>query len=153
MAMADLKYQKRLAADLLNCGYHRVKFDWQRIDDVAEAVTRSDIRKLIVSGAIFKAQKKGTSRGRRGHGKRKGSFKARNPKKELWIMTIRPIRRRLRNLREKGKIDKHVYRTYYRQAKGGMFKSKSHLNQQLKMRQDITAKKKIKKKGIKKKEA
>jgi large subunit ribosomal protein L19e len=153
--MADLKYHRRLAAELLKCGRHRVRFDWQRIDDVAEAVTRSDVRKLIISGAIYKAQKKGSSRGRtnyrkfqkskgrrRGHGKRKGTFKARNPKKRRWIMTIRPIRRRLRTLRNKGRIDKSTYRTYYRQAKGGIFKSKSHLNQQLKLKKVIKAKKK-----------
>lgn len=152
--MTDLKNQRRLAAELLDCGYHRVRFNERRLEEIASAVTRADIRRLIVSGAIGKAQKKGTSRGRtnyrrfqrskgrrRGQGKRKGTFKARNPKKRLWIMTIRPVRRRLRNLRSKGRIDKHTYRTFYRQAKGGIFKSKSHMNQQLKAKGVLKKKK------------
>lgn len=159
--MTDFKNQRRLASELLDCGYYRVRFDDRRRDDVAEAVTRSDIRKLIVSGAIFKAQKKGSSRGRtnyrqfqrskgrrRGHGKRKGTFKARNPKKRRWIMMIRPVRRRLRSLRDNDRIDRATYRTYYRKAKGGLFKSKSHLNQQLKIKKVIKAKKVTKAKKV-----
>ena len=163
MDMVDLKYQRRLAADLLGCGYYRVWLDWERREDIANAVTRSDIRKLIVSGAISKVQKRGSSRGRtnyrkfqrskgrrRGHGKRKGTFKARNPKKRVWIKTIRPIRRRLRTLRSKGRIDKRTYRTFYRQAKGGIFKSKAHMIQQLKLKKLIKKKKKLKKEDEKK---
>jgi large subunit ribosomal protein L19e len=145
--MTDLKNQKRLAADLLKCGVHRVRFDDRRLDDIAEAVTRSDIRKLIVSKAIFSLQKKGTSRGRvryikfqkakgrrRGHGSRRGGTRARAPKKRRWIMIIRPIRERLQYLRSKGIIDRHTYRTFYRQAKGNMFKNKAHMNQHLEMK-------------------
>jgi len=145
--MTDLKNQKRLASELLKCGVHRVRFDDRRLEDIAEAVTRSDIRKLIVSKAIFSLQKKGTSRGRvrylhfqkakgrrRGHGSRKGGKKARTPKKRRWIMIIRPIRERLAYLRSKGLIDRHTYRLFYRQAKGGMFKNKAHLNQHLEMK-------------------
>jgi large subunit ribosomal protein L19e len=145
--MTDLKNQRRLAADLLKCGIYRVRFDDRRLEDIAEAVTRSDIRKLISSKAIFSLKKKGTSRGRfrflmfqkskgrrRGHGTRRGGKKARSPKKRRWIMVIRPIRERLASLREKGIIDKHMYRTFYRQAKGNMFKNKAHMNQHLEMK-------------------
>jgi large subunit ribosomal protein L19e len=145
--MTDLKNQKRLAAALLKCGEHRVRFDDRRLEDIAEAVTRSDIRKLIVSGAIFSLQKKGVSRGRKrfhdfqkakgrrkGHGTRRGGKRSRAPKKRRWIMVIRPIRNRLKLLREKGIIDKATYRLFYRQAKGNMFKNKAHLNQHLEMK-------------------
>jgi large subunit ribosomal protein L19e len=166
--MTDLKNQKRLAADLLKCGVHRVRFDDRRLDDIAEAVTRSDIRKLIVSKAIFSLQKKGTSRGRvryikfqkakgrrRGHGSRRGGHKARTPKKRRWIMIIRPIRERLQYLRSKGIIDRHTYRTFYRQAKGNMFKNKAHMNQHLEMKgiklkdEKIKKEKKLKPKIVK----
>jgi large subunit ribosomal protein L19e len=53
------------------------------------------------------------------------------PKKDAWIRTIRPLRRRLRELKEQGKVDKSTYRILYMQAKGGMFKNKAHLEQQL----------------------
>ncbi len=42
-----LKMQRRIAADLLKCGENRVWIDPERIDDVATAITREDIRRLI----------------------------------------------------------------------------------------------------------
>ncbi len=41
------------------------------------------------------------------------------------------MRRYLRELKGQGRIDIPTYRRFYAQAKGGMFKSKSHLEQQL----------------------
>ena len=91
----NLSYQKRVGAALLKCGVHRV---W--VDDrpevqerISEAVTRDDVRLLIVQKFIRKHQKKGISRGRakvmdiqrskgrrRGHGSRKGASGARYSK-------------------------------------------------------------------------
>lgn len=133
-----------MAAELLKCGLNRVWIDPDRMEDVADAITRTDIQIRIDAGAIKAKQKKGISRGRtryqrgqrkkgrgRGHGSRKGTHKARKPKKERWIQTIRPIRERLRELRDEGKISVSTYRKFYLQAKGGAFKSKSHLESHL----------------------
>lgn len=140
----DLKNQRRMAASLLKCGVNRVWIDPLRMEDVADAITRTDIRIQIDAGAIKAKQKRGISRGRtryyrgqrkkgrgRGQGSRKGTSKARKPKKERWIQTIRPIRERLREFRDEGKIDVSTYRKFYLQAKGGVFKSKSHLETHL----------------------
>ncbi len=140
----NLKNQRRMAASLLKCGVNRVWIDPLRMEDVADAITRTDIRIQIDAGAIKAKQKRGISRGRtryyrgqrkkgrgRGQGSRKGTSKARKPKKERWIQTIRPIRERLRELRDEGKIDVSTYRKFYLQAKGGVFKSKSHLETHL----------------------
>jgi large subunit ribosomal protein L19e len=140
----NLKNQRRMAASLLKCGVNRVWIDPLRMEDVADAITRTDIQIQIDAGAIKAKQKKGISRGRtrhyrgqrkkgrgRGQGSRKGTSKARKPKKERWIQTIRPIRERLRELRDEGKIDVSTYRKFYLQAKGGVFKSKSHLETHL----------------------
>jgi large subunit ribosomal protein L19e len=118
--------------------------DHDRVDEIAKAVTKDDIRVLINGGAIKSKQIKGISRGRkrftqkqkekgrqRGHGSRKGAKYARLPRKERWIRTIRPIRIYLRGLRDDGKIDRSVYRRYYRKAKGGEFRSKHHLETHL----------------------
>lgn len=142
----NLKNQKRMAAELLNCGYNRVWIDPTRIEEVSDAITRSDIRVFINAGAIKALQKKGISSGRRkylagqkkkgrqrGHGSRKGAKYARTPKKRQWIRRIRPIRRRLKTLRTEGVLDRSMYRKYYRQAKGGMFKSRAHLDTQLRI--------------------
>jgi large subunit ribosomal protein L19e len=140
----DLKYQKRVAAELLKCGESRVWIDPNRAEDVADAITRSDVRTLIASGTIAAKQKKGVSRGRanyrkaqkakgrrRGQGSRRGRKHARKPSKETWMQAIRPIRRRLRELRDGGTIDPGTYRKYYMQAKGGVFKNRSHLDSHL----------------------
>ena len=63
----DLKNQRRMAAELLDCGANRVWIDPNRIEDVADAITRNDIRILINWGLIKAKQKRGISSGRRKH--------------------------------------------------------------------------------------
>jgi len=55
------------------------------------------------------------------------------PKKRAWIQVIRPVRERLKELRQEGRINPSTYRKLYMQAKGGMFRSRSHLEQQLRV--------------------
>ena len=141
----NLKNQRRVAAQLLKCGSNRVWIDPNKLEDASDAITRADVRTLIDSGAVYAKQKKGISRARtnyvkaqkakgrrRGHGSRRGRKGARKPTKETWIQTIRPIRRKLRELRDAGKIEPSTYREYYLKAKGGVFKSRPHLESHLK---------------------
>jgi len=134
-----------MASELLKCGVNRVWVDPNRSEDVSDAITRADVRMLINSGTIVARQKKGVSRGRAefekaqkrkgrqtGHGSRRGRKGARKPSKERWMQAIRPIRRKLKELRDTGKIDPSTYRIYYLKAKGGVFKNKSHLVSHLK---------------------
>lgn len=145
MKQMDLKNQKRMAAEVLKCGENRVWIDPNRIEDVADAITRADIRTAIQSGSIRALPVRGISRGRarhrlaqkakgrrRGQGSRKGTSTARRPKKETWIQTIRPLRSTLRELRDEGKISRTVYREFYMKAKGGMFRSRNNLLMHLK---------------------
>ncbi len=142
--MTDLRNQRGMAASLLKCGINRVWMDHDRVDEIAKAVTKEDIRVLINGKAIKKLQIKGISSARRkhaesqkkkgrrrGHGSRKGAKYARLPRKERWIKTIRPIRADLKVLRDENKIDRSAYRKYYRKAKGGEFRSKHHLKTHL----------------------
>lgn len=140
----DLKNQKRMAAELLKCGASRVWINPNRISDVADAITRADVRTAIQSGSIVKLPKKGISRGRinknlkqkekgrqTGHGSRKGTLKTRSPKKTRWVKTIRALRDELRKYREDGKIDRATYRRYYGLTKGGMFRGRRNLEEHL----------------------
>lgn len=144
--MADLKNQRRMAALILKCGENRVWLDPTREEEIIDMITRADIRTAINSGVIRKKQKKGISRGRAraqarqkknrkqvGQGSRKGRSNARYPRKRRWINTIRPIRVTLREMRNSGEIDRHIYRKYYMRAKGGMFRSRSHLISHMKV--------------------
>jgi large subunit ribosomal protein L19e len=143
--MADLRNQRRLAAQIMKAGASRVRIDPDRADEVAGAVTRADVRKLISGGVITTVQKEGFSRGRgrkldmqkrkgrrTGPGSRKGAAGARTPRKAKWLSLIRALRDELRSLREKGAIDAHTYRAYYVRAKGGQFRSRAHLKSHMK---------------------
>ena len=138
----NLSYQKRVASTVLKCGVNRV---W--VDDrpevqerISEAVTREDVRLLIVQRFIRKHQKKGISRGRakaaaiqkskgkrKGHGSRKGHGGARTPKKEAWMTKVRALRKELNSIKNDGTIDASQYRKYYRRINGGVYNSRNHL--------------------------
>ena len=54
--MTELKNQRRMAASLLKCGEHRVWMDQDRLDEIAKAVTKDDIR-VLIKGKAIKIQK------------------------------------------------------------------------------------------------
>jgi large subunit ribosomal protein L19e len=136
----DLKVQKRLAAQILNCGPGRVAFDDDRLEDIKQAITKRDLKLLIGDGAIIKKPGNFTSRfrarklaaqktkGRRdGPGTKKGKFAARFKPKQTWMFKIRVQREFIRLLLEKGIITRLAYRELYLKSKGGYFRSKRHI--------------------------
>ncbi|MCA1813576.1 MAG: 50S ribosomal protein L19e [Halobacteriales archaeon] len=140
--MSDLRNQRRLASQVMSVGETRVWIDPLHADEVATAVTRADVRGLVEKGYISKLQAKGNSRGRarhtalqkskgkqKGPGSREGSkgSMARDPRKERWMRTIRPLRQTLALMREEELITSELYRQHYRRAKGGVFRSRQHL--------------------------
>jgi len=138
--MSNLKAQRRLAADELSVGKKRVWFDPEAQADIAEAITREDIRQLIDDGLITAKDARGNSRGRareraqkrayghqKGHGSRKGKAGARENKKDAWESRIRAQRRKLRELRDEGEISRSVYRDLYDKSKGGEFRSVQYM--------------------------
>jgi large subunit ribosomal protein L19e len=138
--MTDLKAQKRLAADVLGVGENRVWFDPDAQGEIADAITRDDVRELVEDGIIDAEAAKGNSRGRarerakkrayghqKGHGSRKGRSGARQNEKEDWQSRIRAQRNRLRELRDDGDISRSQYRALYDQASGGEFDSVADL--------------------------
>lgn len=135
--MSDLKNQKRLAADELDVGKNRVWLDPGAQDEIADAITREDVRDLIDRGVIkSKREKRSNSRGRarernkkrayghlKGHGSRRGTAGARQNSKEEWESRIRAQRKRLRELRDEGDLSRSAYRELYNRASGGGFDS------------------------------
>ena len=144
--MPDLSNQRRMAAAILKCGLGRVWIDPASQEEIADAVTRADIRSAIKARVIRRKAIQGTSRVRAkryaaelakgrhaGPGSRRGSPLARVPKKERWMRRIRAQRDLLTELRTTKKIPPPVYREFYRKAKGGMFRSRAHLVINLKL--------------------
>jgi large subunit ribosomal protein L19e len=132
-----------MAAEILKCGTNRVRITQSK--DVEEALTRGDIRRLIVKGFIYKTPVKGKvrsgakkvlkqkGRGRRtGRGSRKGKRGARQVKKGEWIKRVRALRRVLHELKDGGKISVGDYRMLYIMVKGNSFRNNRHLLSYLK---------------------
>ncbi len=142
--MTDLSAQKRLASDVLDVGQNKVWLDPDRQGDIAEAITREDIRELVDEGAIRAEEPKGNSRGQArerqqkrsyghqtGPGSRKGTAGARQNEKDDWTSKIRAMRKHLRELRDEGDIDRSTYRDLYNKAGGGEFDSVADMQRYL----------------------
>ena len=136
----SLRSQRHLAAEILKIGEGRVWIDPDRIEDIEAAITREEIRKLIHEGIIKALPKKGVSRARarvlkekkkkglrRGPGGKSGSARAKISKKQAWIKKIRPLRKKLRELKASRAITESVYRQLYGMAGSGVFESKADL--------------------------
>ena len=134
--MTDLSAQKRLAADIMDVGKNKVWFDPDEQSEIADAITREDVRDLVDQGVIRSEDAKGNSRGRarerqqkrsyghqKGAGTRRGKAGGRQNKKEDWQSRIRAQRRTLREMRDDGDLSKSEYRELYDQAGGGEFDS------------------------------
>jgi len=135
-----LQSQKRISGQLLKCSKSKIVFDSERLDEIKEAITKADIRGLIIDKAISKKPTVGTSRvrarkkaiqkrkgKRRGVGSRKGRKTARLPQKEVWMNKIRAQRAVLKELKQKEKIENETFRDLYMKSKGGFFRSLRHM--------------------------
>ncbi len=136
----SLKSQRRLAAEILKVGKTRVWIDPERIDYVETAITREEIRKLIHEKVVKSLPEKGVSRARarvlaekrkkglrRGPGGKSGPARSKITKKQAWMNRIRPIRKRLRELRDTRVIAESNYRKLYDMSESGVFESKADL--------------------------
>jgi len=136
----DVHVQRRLAASLLKCSPKRVTFNNERLEEIKEAITKTDIRGLIKDGAIIKINKKGISKSRAnkrktqrrkgrqsGMGRRKGSPNTHANTKDVWIAGIRVQREFTRELLAKGLVSVQTAKDLIGKAKGGFFRSRRHI--------------------------
>ncbi|MFH1431779.1 MAG: 50S ribosomal protein L19e [archaeon] len=141
MIHLNVRSQRDIAKRILKVGRNKVWIDPQRTNEVQESITKNDIRKLIIDGAISKKAIIGTSKSRsriikeqkkkgrmQGYGKRKGTKTARTPSKTMWITKIRSLRKELKDLKTKNKITTREYRHLYTKSGAGVFKDKSYLH-------------------------
>ncbi len=130
MIMGGLKLQKRLAAAIMKVGKGRVWLNPEKLEEIKNAITRADIRKLIKQGIIKKKPEKiplpkEKKKRRQGPGSRKGNVG--DADKRKWITTVRALRKELKKMRDSGVITRSQYRDLYMKVKGGMFRSRAHL--------------------------
>jgi len=141
----DLTTQRRIAAQMLKAGKNRVWIDPERLADVAGAITKQDIGRLISQGVIkakpkvrhkqcpCQVQKRAEKKRQAREALERGAEqKAQGPRrKKSWIKNVRAQRRELARLRTDKKLVPSEYARLYRMAGAGRFKDKSDLHLQI----------------------
>jgi large subunit ribosomal protein L19e len=137
--VVNLKTKRLLVSRILGVGANRVRFDSEHLDDVADAITRDNIRSLVTANVIEVKPIKGTSRGRsyfkkfqrhkRGtkQGSKKGKKGARVGKKEVYVKKMRSMRHQLKVSKYRKEITNKDYWNLYRQVTGNQIRNLAHL--------------------------
>jgi large subunit ribosomal protein L19e len=137
--VVNLKAKKRLVARVTGVGIHRVKFDSDHLDDVADAITRENIRSLITAKKIKIKSIVGTSRGRahtkkaqknkRGttQGSKQGRKGARVGKKDVYVAKVRALRRLLKIAKDRKELTTPEFWVLYKKVGGNTVRNKAHL--------------------------
>lgn len=135
----NLKAKKRLASRVTGVGIHRIKFDSDHLDDIADAITRQNIRSLVTANTITFRPVKGTSTGRAQHkkdqkgkrgtkqGSKQGRKGARVGKKEVYVAKVRALRYILRVVKDRKEITNKEFWTLYKKVGGNTVRNKAHL--------------------------
>ena len=137
--VVNLKTKRQLVSRILGVGVDRVKFDPEHLDDVADAITRDNIRSLITANVIEIKPIKGTSKGRshfkklqrskRGtkQGSKKGRKGARTGKKQVYVRKIKAMRHQLKVSKLRKEIVNEDYWKLYKQVSGNQVRNLAHL--------------------------
>jgi len=125
----NLRKKKRLVARTLKIGVSRVKLDSEMKEEIKEAITRQDIRELKKEKIVGIKEKKGRRKKRKRKTKRKqGSIKKKVKKrKEEYVKLVRKLRGYIKDLKNKGKINKEQYYDLRKKIKVRKFKNLSQL--------------------------
>ena len=130
--VVNIRKKRELIARMLGVGVNRVRFEPDKLDDVADSITRENIRALIKNRTIWTVKPRGTSRARaeakltirRKHGIGPGSKKG---KKKIYVAKVRSMRYNLKVLKDRNDINREVYWSLYKKVNGGQVRSLSHL--------------------------
>ena len=137
--VVNLRAKKRLASRVTGVGVHRIKFDSDHLDDIADAITRENIRSLITANTIQIKSFTGTSRGRaqekkdqknkRGakQGAKQGRKGARVGKKEIYVAKVRSLRRLLKIAKDRKDLTNPEFWSLYKKVGGNTVRNKAHL--------------------------
>ena len=142
--VVNIRKKRELIARMLGVGANRVRFEPDKLDDVADSITRENLRALIKNRSIWTVKPKGTSRARAeaklairrkhgtGAGSKKGKKSARTGKKTLHVIKVRSMRYHLKVLKDRNDINRETYWLLYKKVSGGQVRSLAHLRDLIK---------------------
>ncbi len=137
--VVNLRAKKRLVSRVTGVGIHRIRFDTDHLIDIADAITRANIRSLITANTIKIKSFTGTSKGRahfkkaqrnkRGttQGSKKGRKGARVGKKTVYVAHVRALRRLLKIAKDRKDLTNPEFWTLYKKVGGNTVRNKAHL--------------------------
>lgn len=149
--VVNLRAKKQLVSRVTGVGVHRIKFDSEHLDDIADAITRQNIKSLITANTIKFKPIKGTSRGRAQHkkdqkskrgtkqGSKQGRKGARVGKKTIYVAKIRALRYILKVSKDRKEITNKEFWSLYKKVGGNTVRNKAHLRTLI---QEVNQKKK-----------
>jgi len=135
----NLRTKKLLVSRMYGVGIKRVSFDSEHLDDIADAITRENIRSLLTANTIKIKPIVGTSRGRakvkkiqkkkRGvkQGSKKGRKGARVGKKVVYVAKVRSLRYRLKIAKDRKEITNKEFWELYKKIGGNTVRNVAHL--------------------------
>ena len=147
----NLRSKKQLVSRICNVGINRVHFDSDHLDDIADAITRENVRSLLTANTVKNKPIVGTSRGRakvkkiqkkkRGvkQGSKKGRKGARIGKKEVYVIKVRSLRYRLKIAKDRKEITNMEFWELYKKIGGNTVRNVAHLRTLI---EEITTKRK-----------
>ncbi len=139
--VVNIKKKRELISRILGVGVNRVRFEPDKLEDVADSITRENMRSLIGNGTIWTVKPRGTSRARAeakldvrrkhgtGPGSKKGKKSTRVGKKKFYVVRIRAMRRHLKVLKDRKDITSQTYWRTYNKINGGHVRSLAHLRE------------------------
>jgi large subunit ribosomal protein L19e len=135
----NLNNKKALAAKTLKVGKGRLQFKTENLSEIKEAITRQDIKQLHQEGIIsirpIKGRKKNTTRKhRRGPGKIKMKV---NKRKQEYVKITRKLRAYAMSLRDRGVLDRDLYKKIRNKIRMREFKSKAGMKDFLNKHDDV----------------
>ena len=137
--VVNLRAKKRLVSRVTGAGVHRIYFDPEHLEDISDAITRSDMRSLVTAGKIQIKSIVGTSRGRarrkrlqrskRGTkaGSKHGRSGARIGKKQVYVKKVRALRHLLKVAKDRAEITNPEFWELYKKVGGNTVRNKAHL--------------------------
>ena len=132
--VVNLRAKKRLVSRVTGVGIHRIRFDSDHLEDIADAITRENVRGLITANTITFKPIVGTSRGRAQQKKCKKQNVEKKPapnkaeKAQEWAKNkLMSKRSALLRYLLGGELPNEEFWKLYKMTRGNTVRNKAHL--------------------------